>query len=146
MGDQNRNGSQDKTSKEKLDKSSIHDIVLVGGSTRIPKVQKLLQDFFRTNRRSWRLSATPLSPNFTSKVEHQEAPCPTECPTECLVGCRKDQPALDQTLVQQSKKSTRSMLLFNSSLLRNFISVIEHKKHVIFLPKYFDRNIYMFKM
>merc|ERR1712141_908975 len=30
----------------KLDKSAIHDIVLVGGSTRIPKVQKLLQDFF----------------------------------------------------------------------------------------------------
>merc|ERR1712038_334284 len=30
----------------KLDKSSIHDIVLVGGSTRIPKVQNLLQDFF----------------------------------------------------------------------------------------------------
>jgi heat shock protein 1/8 len=30
----------------KLDKSGIHDIVLVGGSTRIPKVQKLLQDFF----------------------------------------------------------------------------------------------------
>jgi L1 cell adhesion molecule like protein len=30
----------------KLDKSSIHEIVLVGGSTRIPKIQKLLQDFF----------------------------------------------------------------------------------------------------
>ncbi|KAG5447289.1 Heat shock cognate 71 kDa protein [Clonorchis sinensis] len=30
----------------KMDKSEIHDIVLVGGSTRIPKVQKLLQDFF----------------------------------------------------------------------------------------------------
>ncbi|KAL3678049.1 hypothetical protein R1sor_021005 [Riccia sorocarpa] len=30
----------------KLDKSSIHDVVLVGGSTRIPKVQQLLQDFF----------------------------------------------------------------------------------------------------
>merc|ERR1719210_2598405 len=30
----------------KMDKSSIHDIVLVGGSTRIPKVQKPLQDFF----------------------------------------------------------------------------------------------------
>nr|QIX11771.1 heat shock protein 70 [Liposcelis entomophila]QSV39855.1 heat shock protein 70 cognate [Liposcelis entomophila] len=30
----------------KMDKSQIHDIVLVGGSTRIPKVQKLLQDFF----------------------------------------------------------------------------------------------------
>ncbi|EHB07122.1 Heat shock cognate 71 kDa protein [Heterocephalus glaber] len=30
----------------KLDKSQIHDIVLVGGSTCIPKMQKLLQDFF----------------------------------------------------------------------------------------------------
>ena len=30
----------------KMDKSQIQDIVLVGGSTRIPKVQKLLQDFF----------------------------------------------------------------------------------------------------
>jgi len=30
----------------KMDKSSIDDIVLVGGSTRIPKVQKLLSDFF----------------------------------------------------------------------------------------------------
>jgi len=30
----------------KMDKAGIHDIVLVGGSTRIPKVQKLLQDFF----------------------------------------------------------------------------------------------------
>ena len=30
----------------KMDKSTIHDVVLVGGSTRIPKVQQLLQDFF----------------------------------------------------------------------------------------------------
>lgn len=30
----------------KMSKSEIHDIVLVGGSTRIPKVQSLLQDFF----------------------------------------------------------------------------------------------------
>ncbi|KAL6542699.1 70-kilodalton heat shock protein [Orobanche hederae] len=30
----------------KMDKNSIHDIVLVGGSTRIPKVQQLLQAFF----------------------------------------------------------------------------------------------------
>jgi len=30
----------------KMDKSSIEEIVLVGGSTRIPKVQKLLSDFF----------------------------------------------------------------------------------------------------
>uniref|UniRef100_A0A2K5HSM8 Heat shock protein family A (Hsp70) member 8 n=1 Tax=Colobus angolensis palliatus TaxID=336983 RepID=A0A2K5HSM8_COLAP len=29
----------------KLDKSQIHDIVLFGGSTHIPKIQKLLQDF-----------------------------------------------------------------------------------------------------
>nr|XP_029725162.1 heat shock protein 70 B2-like [Aedes albopictus] len=33
-------------SDAKMDKSSIHDIVLVGGSTRIPKVQNLLQNFF----------------------------------------------------------------------------------------------------
>ncbi|CAN6289871.1 unnamed protein product [Urochloa humidicola] len=30
----------------KMDKSSVHDVVLVGGSTRIPKVQKMLQEFF----------------------------------------------------------------------------------------------------
>jgi L1 cell adhesion molecule like protein len=30
----------------KIDKSHVHEIVLVGGSTRIPKVQQLLQDFF----------------------------------------------------------------------------------------------------
>jgi len=30
----------------KLDKAAVHDIVLVGGSTRIPKIQKLLQVFF----------------------------------------------------------------------------------------------------
>ena len=30
----------------KMDKGSIDDVVLVGGSTRIPKIQSLLQDFF----------------------------------------------------------------------------------------------------
>nr|XP_061796918.1 heat shock cognate 71 kDa protein-like isoform X4 [Nerophis lumbriciformis] len=30
----------------KLEKAAIHEIVLVGGSTRIPRIQKLLQDFF----------------------------------------------------------------------------------------------------
>ena len=30
----------------KLDKSQIHEVVLVGGSTRIPKIRKMLQDFF----------------------------------------------------------------------------------------------------
>jgi len=29
-----------------MDKSRIHEIVLIGSSTRIPKLQKLLQDFF----------------------------------------------------------------------------------------------------
>ena len=29
----------------KMDKTSIHEVVLVGGSTRVPKIQKLLQDF-----------------------------------------------------------------------------------------------------
>ncbi|KAK9505059.1 hypothetical protein O3M35_009208 [Rhynocoris fuscipes] len=30
----------------KMDKGQINDVVLVGGSTRIPKIQKMLQDFF----------------------------------------------------------------------------------------------------
>jgi len=30
----------------KMDKSQVHDVVLVGGSTRIPKVQQMLQDLF----------------------------------------------------------------------------------------------------
>lgn len=30
----------------KIDKRDVHDIVLVGGSTRIPKIQKLVSDFF----------------------------------------------------------------------------------------------------
>ena len=30
----------------KLDKSGVDEVVLVGGSTRIPKVQQLLQDYF----------------------------------------------------------------------------------------------------
>jgi heat shock protein 1/8 len=30
----------------KIDKSSVHEIVLVGGSTRIPKIQKLVSDYF----------------------------------------------------------------------------------------------------
>uniref|UniRef100_A0A4W5PFZ1 Heat shock protein family A (Hsp70) member 1B n=1 Tax=Hucho hucho TaxID=62062 RepID=A0A4W5PFZ1_9TELE len=32
----------------KMDKAQIHDVVLFGGSTRITKVQKLLQDFFNS--------------------------------------------------------------------------------------------------
>merc|ERR1711991_726937 len=30
----------------KMDKSQVHDVVLVGGSTRIPKVQNMLSDYF----------------------------------------------------------------------------------------------------
>ncbi|KAL1138942.1 hypothetical protein AAG570_009004 [Ranatra chinensis] len=41
----------------KLDKSSIHDVVLVGGSTRIPKIQNLLQNFF--NGKSLNMSINP---------------------------------------------------------------------------------------
>ena len=40
-----------------LDKSKIDEIVLVGGSTRIPKVQKLLSDFF--NRKELNKSINP---------------------------------------------------------------------------------------
>jgi len=41
----------------KLDKSRVHEVVLVGGSTRIPKVQQLLQDFF--NGKSLNKSINP---------------------------------------------------------------------------------------
>ncbi|XP_049878898.1 heat shock protein 68-like [Pectinophora gossypiella] len=41
----------------KLDKGQIHDIVLVGGSTRIPKIQSLLQNFF--NGKKLNLSINP---------------------------------------------------------------------------------------
>jgi heat shock protein 1/8 len=30
----------------KIDKKAVHEVVLVGGSARIPKVQQLLQEFF----------------------------------------------------------------------------------------------------
>jgi heat shock protein 1/8 len=33
-------------SDAKMDKGGVHDVVLIGGSSRIPKVQQLLQDFF----------------------------------------------------------------------------------------------------
>ncbi|XP_037082800.1 heat shock protein 70 B2-like [Pollicipes pollicipes] len=41
----------------KLEKAAIHEIVMVGGSTRIPKIQKLLQDFF--NGKTLNLSINP---------------------------------------------------------------------------------------
>nr|ADX42269.1 heat shock protein 70-S3 [Stratiomys singularior] len=41
----------------KMDKSQIHDIVMVGGSTRIPKVQNMLQNYF--NGKSLNLSINP---------------------------------------------------------------------------------------
>lgn len=41
----------------KMDKGAIHDIVLVGGSTRIPKIQQLLQNFF--NGKPLNLSINP---------------------------------------------------------------------------------------
>ena len=30
----------------KMNKSSIHDVVLIGGSSRIPKIQQMIQEFF----------------------------------------------------------------------------------------------------
>jgi heat shock protein 5 len=36
----------------KVKKSEVHDIVLVGGSTRIPKVQQLIEDFFSGKKAS----------------------------------------------------------------------------------------------
>lgn len=33
-----------------MSKSDIHDIVLVGGSTRIPKVQELIEEYFNVSQ------------------------------------------------------------------------------------------------
>ena len=33
----------------RIDKIKVHEIILVGGSTRIPKVQQLLKDMFSVN-------------------------------------------------------------------------------------------------
>lgn len=41
----------------KIDKAHIHDVVLVGGSTRIPKIQSLLQNYF--NGKTLNLSINP---------------------------------------------------------------------------------------
>lgn len=41
----------------KMDKTQIHDVVLVGGSTRIPKIQSLLQNYF--NGKPLNLSINP---------------------------------------------------------------------------------------
>ncbi|KAF6202445.1 hypothetical protein GE061_004845 [Apolygus lucorum] len=41
----------------KMDKGTIHDVVLVGGSTRIPKIQTLLQNFF--NGKALNMSINP---------------------------------------------------------------------------------------
>ncbi|KAL1219868.1 Heat shock cognate 70 kDa protein [Cardamine amara subsp. amara] len=45
----------------KMDKSAFHDVVLVAGSTRIPEVQQLLQEFFNRIRASkrWLLLLPP---------------------------------------------------------------------------------------
>merc|ERR1712190_690131 len=37
---------QDVLSDSKMSKSEIHEIVLVGGSTRIPKIQSLIKEYF----------------------------------------------------------------------------------------------------
>ena len=52
----------------KVDKGTIHDIVLVGGSTRIPKVQNMLQDFF-----NGKVSAASLSDTATLLLFHAGA-------------------------------------------------------------------------
>merc|ERR1719321_1416498 len=48
----------------KMDKGQIHEVVLVGGSTRIPKVQSLLQDFF--NGKELSRASTPTRPSPTA--------------------------------------------------------------------------------
>ena len=46
----------------KMDKATVNDIVLVGGSTRIPRIQKLLQDFFNGKELNKSINLTRLLP------------------------------------------------------------------------------------
>ena len=58
----------------KTDKGAVHDIVLVGGSTRIPKVQSLLSDFF--NGRELSKSINPdEAVAFGAAVQVHNLPC-----------------------------------------------------------------------
>ncbi|KAG8728156.1 70-kilodalton heat shock protein, partial [Ceratobasidium sp. 423] len=40
----------------KMNKSNIHDIVLIGGSTRIPRISKLVSDFFNGKAPNWSIN------------------------------------------------------------------------------------------
>jgi L1 cell adhesion molecule like protein len=51
-----------------MDTSSVHDVVLVGGSTRIPKVQQLLQDLFSSTARSSAGASAQTSPRRTAPL------------------------------------------------------------------------------
>lgn len=67
----------------KLDKSRVHDIVLIGGSSRIPKIQKVISDFFNgkapirclnleeTSARGAAIHAAILSGDTTSKTTNE---------------------------------------------------------------------------
>ncbi|CAN6307111.1 unnamed protein product [Urochloa humidicola] len=45
-----------------VDKSAVHDVVLVGGSTRIPKVQSMLREFFDGKELCRGMASTPTRP------------------------------------------------------------------------------------
>lgn len=59
----------------KMDKAQVHDIVLVGGSTRIPKVQKLLSDFFSGKELNKSINPDEVSSNFFFGWKHSKSAC-----------------------------------------------------------------------
>ena len=61
----------------KMSKNQVHDVVLVGGSTRIPKVVQLLTDFFngaRPPRRRARMSTANDEPNIRCQYPRPVSP------------------------------------------------------------------------
>ncbi|VAH08115.1 unnamed protein product [Triticum turgidum subsp. durum] len=56
----------------KMDKSTVHDVVLVGGSTRIPKVQQLLQDFFNGKELCKSINPTLIPRNTTIPTKKEQ--------------------------------------------------------------------------
>ena len=65
-----------------MDKGSVHDIVLVGGSTRIPKVQNMLSEFF--NGRELARSINPDEAVAYGAAVQVDLPRPLQGITICI--------------------------------------------------------------
>ena len=68
----------------KLDKSSVDEVVLVGGSTRIPKVQQLLQDYFNGKELCKSINPDEAVAYGAAVQVGPSSPSPHSCPHHCV--------------------------------------------------------------